>query len=63
MFQVVEGNFWLAPDGQPEKVFHPGKSSTIPDRAIHNEGADGGPVKISVVYAVEKGKPLASPAK
>ena len=63
MFQVVEGNFWLAPDGQPEKVYHPGESSTIPDRAVHNEGAEGGPVKISVVYAVEKGQPLASPAK
>ena len=49
------------PDGQPEKVFKPGESSEIPDRAIHNEGAEA--PKISVVYAVEKGKPLASPAK
>jgi quercetin dioxygenase-like cupin family protein len=64
MFQVVEGDFWLAPDGQPEKIFHSGESATISDRAVHNEGAAGDkPVKISVVYAVEKGQPLASPAK
>jgi quercetin dioxygenase-like cupin family protein len=63
MFQVVEGDFWLAPDGQPEKVYHAGESSTIPARAAHNEGAGEKPVKISVVYAVEKGQPLASPAK
>ena len=25
MFQVVEGEFWLAPDGQPEKVYHAGE--------------------------------------
>ncbi|MEA2981796.1 MAG: hypothetical protein QOF09_3619 [Alphaproteobacteria bacterium] len=63
MFQVVEGDFWLAADGQEEKVFHPGESFTIPDRAIHNEGAGDKTTKISVVYAVEKGQPLASPAK
>jgi quercetin dioxygenase-like cupin family protein len=64
MFEVVEGDFWLALDGQPEKVFHPGESATIPDHAIHNEGASGDKAtKIKVVYAVEKGKPLASPAQ
>src|ERR1044071_8381541 len=62
MAQVTEGEFWLAPDGQPEKVFKAGESLTVPDRAIHNEGATDKGVKLSVVYVVEKGKPLAAPA-
>src|SRR2546423_6711516 len=39
MGHVVEGDFWYAPDGEPEKVLHAGDSLTVPDRAIHNEGA------------------------
>jgi len=62
MGQVVEGEFWYAPDGEPEKVLHAGDSLTVADRAIHNEGATDKPVKLNVVYVVEKGKPLASPA-
>ena len=63
MAQVVEGEFWFAPDGQPEKIFKVGETLTIPDRAIHNEGATDKGVKINVVYVVEKGQPLVSPAK
>jgi quercetin dioxygenase-like cupin family protein len=62
MGHVVEGDFWYAPDGEPEKVLHAGDSLTVADRAIHNEGATDKPVKLNVVYVVEKGKPLASPA-
>jgi hypothetical protein len=39
-----------------------GETLTIPDRAIHNEGATDKGVKINVVYVVEKGKPLVLPA-
>jgi quercetin dioxygenase-like cupin family protein len=63
MFQIVDGEFWLALDGQPERIFKAGESSTILDRAIHNEGATDKGVKLNVVYSVEKGQPLASPAK
>src|SRR5437763_15816017 len=63
MAQVVEGEFWFAPDGQPEKVFKAGEALTVPDRAIHNEGATDKGVKLNAVYVVEKGQPLASPAK
>ena len=63
MAQVVEGEFWFAPDGQPEKIFKAGEALTVPDRAIHNEGATDKGVKLNAVYAVEKGQPLASPAK
>ena len=62
MGQIIDGDFWLQLDGQPEQVFHAGESLTLPDRAVHNEGALDKPVKLNVVYVVEKGKPLASPA-
>ena len=62
MAQVVDGEFWFAPDGQSDKVLKVGETLTIPDRAIHNEGATDKGVKINVVYVVEKGKPLVSPA-
>jgi quercetin dioxygenase-like cupin family protein len=61
--KIVDGDFWFALDGQPEKVVKAGESLTIPDRAIHNEGATDKPVKLDVVYIVEKGKPLAAPAQ
>jgi quercetin dioxygenase-like cupin family protein len=60
---VVEGDFWIQLDGQPEKVVHAGESLTVPDRAIHNEGATDKPTKLNAVYVVEKGKPLVSPAQ
>ena len=63
MAQTVEGDFWLHMDRQPEQVVRAGESVTIPDRAIHNEGATDKPVKLNVVYVVEKGKPLVSPAQ
>ena len=62
MAQVVDGEFWFAPDGQSEKTLKVGETLTIPDRAIHNEGATDKGVKINVVYVVEKGKPLVLPA-
>ena len=63
MAQVVEGEFWLAPDGEPEKVFKVGESLTVPNRAIHNEGASDKGTKINAVYVVEKGQPLVVPVQ
>jgi quercetin dioxygenase-like cupin family protein len=62
MAQVIDGDFWLQLDGQSDQVFRVGESLTIPERAIHNEGSPEKPVKLNVIYVVEKGKPLASPA-
>ena len=62
MAQVVEGEFWIHLDGQPEKVVRAGEVLTVADRAIHNEGATDKPLKLNAVYVLEKGKPLASPA-
>lgn len=62
--QVLEGEFMLALDGQPEKTFTAGQSLEVPDRAIHNEGAVGSrPAKLIAVYVVEKGKPLVQPVQ
>lgn len=63
MAQIVEGEFWYAQDGQPEKTFKAGEVMTVPDHAIHNEGTTDKALKMNVVYVVEKGQPLASPAK
>jgi quercetin dioxygenase-like cupin family protein len=60
---VLDGEFMLAPDGQPEKTFTAGQSFEVPNGMTHNEGAVGTkPAKLIAVYVVEKGKPLASPA-
>ena len=63
MAYVVDGDFWLHVDGQPEQILHAGESTSNPDRAIHDEGALDKPVRLHSVYVVEKGKPLASPAQ
>ena len=61
---VLEGEFMLALDGQPEKIFKAGQSLEVPNGAIHNEGAVGAtPAKLIAVYVVERGKPLVNPVK
>ncbi len=62
--QIVEGEFFLALDGQPEKTYTAGQSLEVPMKAIHNEGAAGAkPAKLIAVYMVEKGQPLVNPVK
>ena len=63
MGQIIEGEAWFHFDGQPERIYRAGESLTIPNGTIHNEGATDKGVKMSVVYVVEKGKPLVMPAK
>jgi len=60
---VIEGDFWMAIDGQPERILKPGESLTVPSGAVHNEGAMDKPVKLNAIYVVEKGKPIASPVQ
>jgi quercetin dioxygenase-like cupin family protein len=40
---VVEGQFWMHLDGQPERTLGPGDSLVVGDRAVHNEGAPTSP--------------------
>ena len=64
MAQVIEGEFCArCPTASRRRYSRPAKRYSIPDRAIHNEGATDKGVKVNAVYVVEKGKPLASPAK
>jgi len=60
---VMEGEFFVAPDGQPERTYKAGESLQVPDRAIHSEGTTDKPAKVMAVYVVEKGKPLVQPAQ
>jgi quercetin dioxygenase-like cupin family protein len=61
---ITEGEFWLAIDGQPEKICKAGETCSILDKAVHNEGNPGTvPVKVVVTYVVEKGQPLITPVK
>jgi quercetin dioxygenase-like cupin family protein len=62
--QMIDGEFLLALDGQPEKTYTAGQAFEVPNRAVHNEGAVGDkPAKLIAVYVVEKGQPLVNPVK
>jgi len=62
--QMLDGEFWLAIDGQPEKTYKTGDAFEVPNGVTHNEGAPGDkPAKFIAVYIVEKGKPLVQPVQ
>ncbi len=61
---VIEGESVLMIDGQPEITLKAGDSYTIPAGVPHDAKAVGEkPAKVLAVYVIERGKPLASPAK
>ena len=61
---VVEGESLLLVDGQPPRRVKAGESFVIPAGVVHDAHNDTDkPVKLVGVYIVEKGKPLATPAK
>jgi quercetin dioxygenase-like cupin family protein len=59
---VLEGEFVLLIDGQPEKTVKVGESYQVPSGAIHDGRTGSKGAKVIATYVVEKGKPLASPA-
>ena len=59
---MVEGEFVLYVEGQPEKIVKAGQSYQIPPGAIHDAKTGPSGAKVVATYVVEKGKPLASPA-
>jgi quercetin dioxygenase-like cupin family protein len=62
--QIIDGEFWLALDGQPEETYTAGQTFEVPMKAIYNEGSVGAvPAKFFAVYMVEKGQPLVNPIK
>ena len=59
---VTEGELTLKVDGQPDKVMKAGESWLLAAGTIHDAITGDKPCKVIVAYAVEKGKPLATPA-
>ena len=60
---VLEGDMVLLIDGQPDKPLKAGDSYQIPPVAVHDVKSGPKGAKVIATYVVEKGKPLASPAK
>ncbi len=60
---VLEGTTVLAIDGEAPRTLKAGESYSIPAGRVHDARAEGGTARVIATYVVEKGKPLASPAK
>jgi len=61
---VVEGTLELLIDGQPPRTVKAGESFFVPAGTVHDgRNVGSGPAKVLATYIVEKGKPVASPAK
>jgi quercetin dioxygenase-like cupin family protein len=61
---IIEGEVDLLIDGQPAQHFKAGDGFSIPGGKIHNARNTGKvPLKLAGIYVVEKGQPLATPAK
>ena len=60
---MLDGEMVLMIDGQPEKTLRAGDSYQIPAGAVHDARAGPQGAKVIATYVVEKGKPLAFPAK
>ena len=60
---MMEGDYTFIPDGQPERTYRAGENFRIEPGVIHNAKSGATPSKLMVVFTVEKGKPLASPAQ
>lgn len=61
---VVEGTLQLEITGQPPRTIKAGESFYVPAGVVHDgKNIGSGPAKVLATYVVEKGKPVASPAK
>ena len=61
---VMEGTLQLEVAGQPPRTLKAGESFFIPAGVVHDgKNVGSGPAKVLATYIVEKGKPVASPAK
>jgi quercetin dioxygenase-like cupin family protein len=60
---MLEGEITLKVDGKPDQKFKAGESLQVPVAAKHDACNTGSaPAKVLVVYVIERGKPIASPA-
>jgi quercetin dioxygenase-like cupin family protein len=61
---VVDGNPTLHVDGEPPRQLKPGDAFVVKAGRVHDAFNSGStPAHLIGVYVVEKGKPLATPAK
>ncbi len=60
---LAEGTITLEIEGSPAKQLRAGDVFFIPSGAVHNATAVGGKATVIANYIVEKGQPLATPAK
>jgi len=61
---ALAGQSSLEVEGEPPKLLNAGDSYVIPAGKVHDAKVVGdAPAKVLAVYVVEKGKPLATPAK
>ena len=60
---LLDGEFTLLVEGQPEKPLKAGQSYQVPAGAIHDARTGAQGAKVIATYVVEKGQPLATPAK
>jgi quercetin dioxygenase-like cupin family protein len=61
---VLEGTLQLEIDGQPPRTLKAGEAFFVPAGIVHDgRNVGSGPAKVLATYVVEKGKPVASPAK
>lgn len=61
---VLEGESELLIDGEPPRTVRAGEAIVIPAGKVHDARNSGtGVLRLVGVYVVEKGKPLASPAR
>lgn len=61
---VLEGEIEVRVDGEPPRIIKAGETFFLPAGVVH-EGVNAGSAKVKVLatYIVEKGQPLALPAK
>lgn len=60
---VLEGTSTLEVEGEPTRTLKAGDSYLIPAGKVHNATAVEGTARVLATYVVEKGKPLATPAR
>ena len=61
---IIEGTLELTVDGKPPVTLKAGDVFFVPAGIVHDGRNTGsGPAKVLATYVVEKGKPVASPAK
>jgi quercetin dioxygenase-like cupin family protein len=61
---VMEGTLELQVAGQPPRTLKAGETFFVPAGVVHDgKNVGTGPAKVLATYIVEKGKPVASPAK